>query len=65
MIAHGFGLRLILLARDIDEFREQKSHLAQRPEFSLVRGDVRNLREVPSEVTWIAHVGATPGQPRA
>jgi nucleoside-diphosphate-sugar epimerase len=57
---HGFGLHLLLLARDSDEFRGQRSHLAQRPEFSLVRGDVRNLREVPPDVTWIVHAGATP-----
>ena len=56
---HGFGLRLILLARDIDGFRE-KGHLAERPEFSLLRGDVRNLRDIPSDVNWIVHAGATP-----
>ena len=58
--AHGFGLHLTLLARDTDGFQVSAAHLAEREELTLLRGDVRNLREIPSDVSWIIHAGATP-----
>ncbi len=58
--AHDFDLRLILMARDTDRFAEAKPHLAGRPEVALLRQDVRILRDLPPDVTWIVHAGATP-----
>lgn len=58
--AHGFGLRCLLLARHPEHFSETLPHLSQRPEFRLVSGDVRNVRDLPEEITWIVHAGATP-----
>lgn len=57
---HDFGFQPILLARDTEAFRTAAPHLAGRPEFHLVRSDVRNLHDIPAEVTWIVHAGATP-----
>ncbi len=58
--AHGFGLRALLMARDTDAFALSAPHLAGRPELSLVRGDVRDVRDLPPDITWIVHAGATP-----
>lgn len=57
---HGFGLRLVLLARDIDSFGVSMGHLTQRPEFTFVRGDVRSLHDLPADISWVLHAGATP-----
>jgi nucleoside-diphosphate-sugar epimerase len=56
----GFGLRCLLMARNTEEFNEAMPHLSQRLEFQMVRSDVRNVRDLPEEVTWIIHAGATP-----
>ena len=56
----GFDLHPILMARETDAFDAALPHLARRPEFRLVRGDVRGLRDLPAEVQWIVHAGATP-----
>ncbi|MGI4787752.1 MAG: NAD-dependent epimerase/dehydratase family protein [Janthinobacterium lividum] len=57
---HGFDLRCLLMARNTELFSETMTHLTQRPEFEMVRNDVRNVRDLPEEVTWIIHAGATP-----
>ena len=58
--AHDFGLHLLLVARNTDKFAEDRPHLASRSEIALLRQDVRNLRDLPPDVTWIVHAGATP-----
>ena len=58
--AHGFGLHPTLMAREVEAFQEAMPHLAKRPEFTIVRNDVRNLRDLPPEINWIVHAGATP-----
>lgn len=56
----GFRLRVTLLARETSDFTLTAPHLAARPEFDLIREDVRNLRDIPLDVAWIVHAGATP-----
>ena len=58
--AHGFDLHLVLMARETDAFGMAMPHLTGRPEFRLMRGDIRGLRDLPAEVQWIIHAGATP-----
>lgn len=57
---HDFGVKLILLARDIEAFRRKAPHLAQRPEVQLVASDVRDVIDLPVEVDYIIHAAATP-----
>ena len=57
---HGFGLRCLLLARHTETFVETLPHLASRSEFRLTRSDVRNVRDLPEDVNWIVHAGASP-----
>ncbi len=57
---HGFRLRCLLLARHTEPFADTLSHLAARPEFTLIQSDVRNVRDLPEDVSWILHAGASP-----
>ena len=57
---YDFRIRLTLVSRDTASFDAVTPHLATRSEFNLVSNDVRNLRDIPSDVTWIIHAGATP-----
>ena len=57
---HGFGLRCFLLARQTEVFEETAPHLASRPEFRLLRSDVRHVRDLPENVDWVVHAGASP-----
>lgn len=57
---HGFGLHVTLLARDVDVAGKLAPHLARRSDLTFLRGDVRDVRDLPPEVNWIIHAGATP-----
>ena len=57
---HGFGLNVTLLARDTDVVGRLAPHLARRSDLSFLSRDVRDVRDLPPDVTWIIHAGATP-----
>ena len=57
---HGFGLDVTLLARDVEAAGKLAPHLARRPDLTFLRGDVRDVRDLPPDVSWIIHAGATP-----
>lgn len=57
---HGFGTKLILVARGIDRFRAKRTHLAGRPDVTLIKADVRHLNEIPRETQYVIHAAATP-----
>jgi nucleoside-diphosphate-sugar epimerase len=57
---HGFNTRLMLLARDVDAFRAKAPHLASRGDLELISRDVKDLREIPEEVSYLVHAAATP-----
>jgi nucleoside-diphosphate-sugar epimerase len=58
--SHSFGTRVVLLARSTDRFSLAYPHLAGRPDFSLVKSDVRHTIEVPKETTWVIHAAGNP-----
>jgi dTDP-glucose 4,6-dehydratase len=57
---HGFGTRVHLLARHADAFRERSPHLTWRADVHVHEGDIRNVTELPGDVTWIVHAAGTP-----
>lgn len=57
---HNFGIELMLLARDIDAFRDKAPHLADRSDIRLIRSDVRNIIDIPNNVNYIIHAAASP-----
>jgi dTDP-glucose 4,6-dehydratase len=57
---HGFGTKLVLIARSTDRFKLACPHLAAREDLRLVKADVRHLFEVPKETNWLVHAAANP-----
>jgi dTDP-glucose 4,6-dehydratase len=57
---HGFGVSLVLQARNTDRFRAACPHLAGRSDVRLIKGDVRHTIEIPQETNWLIHAAATP-----
>ncbi len=57
---HRFGIKLTLVARNIDQFKEKQVHLASRKDFSLLEKNVCDLIDIPDDVSWIVHAAATP-----
>jgi len=58
--SHHFGIKLTLVARNIDRFREKQAHLASRKDFTLLEKNVCDLIDIPDDISWIIHAAATP-----
>ncbi|MBU2647041.1 NAD(P)-dependent oxidoreductase [bacterium] len=57
---HRFGIKLTLVARNMDRFRENQPHLASRNDIFLLEKNVRDLIDIPEDVSWIIHAAGTP-----
>jgi nucleoside-diphosphate-sugar epimerase len=57
---HGFGTEVVLFARGVAAFEEQRPHLASRPDVRVVAADVRHLVELPKATGWLVHAAANP-----
>lgn len=57
---YAFNTQIILIARDMDRFKKQKPHLANRRDVRLITTDVRYLHELPTETNWLIHAAGTP-----
>lgn len=57
---YSFNTKLILLSDRATNFSAKAPHLAMRKDVELVERDIRNLIEIPEEVTYIIHAAANP-----
>lgn len=57
---HNFGTTLYLLSRNSEAFRNAVPHLAKLSFIKLIEADIRNVRDLPKEVTFIIHAAASP-----
>mgnify|MGYP003913797439 CR=1 FL=1 len=57
---HNLSINLYLLARDIQKFKDDVPHLAQKQYIKLISQDVRNLHDLPEEVNYIIHAAGSP-----
>jgi nucleoside-diphosphate-sugar epimerase len=57
---HGFHTELVLLSTNASEFRVRAPHLAERDDVTLIERDIRNLTDIPTDITYIIHAAATP-----
>lgn len=57
---YNFNTKLILLSERAQNFRAKAPHLAMRKDVELVECDVRNVMEIPDEITYIIHAAASP-----
>lgn len=56
----NFNTSLILVSRSVDPFKEKTPHLAARRDVSFISADVRNIFEMPGDVSYVIHAAATP-----
>lgn len=57
---YAFNTQIILIAKNIDEFKRNKQHLAKRSDLKLIAADIRYLHELPTETNWLIHAAGTP-----
>ncbi|MCX5778229.1 MAG: NAD-dependent epimerase/dehydratase family protein [Elusimicrobia bacterium] len=57
---YAFNTKMILLSEHAFSFSSKAPHLATRKDVAIVEKDVRNLIELPREVTYIIHAAANP-----
>lgn len=57
---HQFNTSLVILARNTDSFKAEKKHLATRSDIQFIAKDVRNINELPQDITSIIHAAASP-----
>lgn len=57
---HGFNTQIILIAKNIENFKTNRPHLAQRNDIKLIAADVRYLHELPTQTNWLIHAAGTP-----
>jgi len=55
-----FNIKLYLLGRDIERFKYEVPHLAQMPFINLLEQDVRNVNDLPINITYIIHAAGSP-----
>lgn len=57
---YNFNTRLILLYSRAQSFSAKAPHLAMRKDVELIERDVRNVLEIPDEITYIIHAAGNP-----
>ena len=54
------NIKIILLARDIEKFKQEVPHLADKPFISFINQDIRNIKDLPKEITFIINAAGSP-----
>lgn len=57
---YKFNVSLSLLSRQPETVYNDLPHLMKRKDVTLIRQDVRNLVEIPSDVSYVIHAAASP-----
>ena len=57
---HGFGAKLILMARRPNLLYAKAPHLAKRVDITVLAQDIRTLIELPREATFVIHAAGSP-----
>ncbi|MEI7842796.1 MAG: NAD(P)-dependent oxidoreductase [Gallionellaceae bacterium] len=58
--AYQFEIKLSLISRSTDQFVTRLPHLANRADISLIKSDVRQMGQFPSNADWVIHAAANP-----
>lgn len=57
---HAFNTQIILIAKNIETFKQSRPFLAHRKDVRLMAADVRYLHELPTDTNWLIHAAGTP-----
>lgn len=56
----GYNIKLYLLGRDIEKFKKETPHLAEKSFITLLAQDIRYLKDIPDDVNYIIHAAGSP-----
>lgn len=57
---YKFGVNLTLISRGTDQFSDRLPYLSCRSDVTLIKSDVRQLGQLPSDADWVIHAAANP-----
>jgi len=57
---YDLNIKLYLLARDIQKFKDEVPHLTQKSFINLIAQDVRNIHDLPEDINYIVHAAGSP-----
>jgi nucleoside-diphosphate-sugar epimerase len=57
---YKLNIKLLLLSRQPETIYNDLPHLMKRKDVSVIRQDVRNLVEIPSDISYLIHAAASP-----
>ena len=57
---HNFNIKLYILARNIQDYKEDVPHLAKQAFINLIEQDVRNISTLPDDVRYIINAAGSP-----
>ncbi|HEY0245521.1 MAG TPA: NAD-dependent epimerase/dehydratase family protein [Mucilaginibacter sp.] len=55
-----YNIRLYLLGRDLQRFKEEVPHLAAKTFVRLIEQDVKNVHDLPQDINYIFHAAGSP-----
>ncbi len=55
-----FNTHITLLSSRAHSFKDRVPHIASRRDVDLIERDIRNLTDIPSNISWIIHAAANP-----
>lgn len=58
--SQNLNVKLYLLGKDVQSFKESVPHLAELSFVNLIEQDVRNIHDLPLDVNYIIHAAASP-----
>ena len=57
---YNFNTRIVVLARRESSFKSRTPHLAEKAYLDFIECDIRNLKEIPSDVTMVINAAGNP-----
>lgn len=57
---HAFDTKLVLIDKQFDELIKNRPDLCQNKAIELMKLDIRNIQDLPSETNWVIHAAASP-----
>ncbi len=57
---YDFNIKLYLLARNIQEYKQQVPHLAKLHFLNFLEEDIRNVTSLPDDITYVIHAAGSP-----
>ena len=57
---YSFNVKLYILARNIQDYKEEVPHLAKLSFIYFIEQDIRNISNLPEEISYVIHAAGSP-----